>query len=169
MLCNPHVALITESQTFQIEVLTTSESREEITVVRLSPKAVERGLQETLRKNFKVSHFLLSFSRLSQYFLTIGSLSRIFHNVHSRWKRHQKRHFLRRREKPHAKWGRRHWSFGAFSRKWKLYRFRRKVTIRSRKSHQGHKTSLGCRCHSFASFRGRFRWMFFHRTQRLCG
>ena len=45
-----------ESLSYQIEVLTTSESREEITVVRLSPKAVEAGLRETLRKNFKVSN-----------------------------------------------------------------------------------------------------------------
>ena len=41
---------------YQIEVLTTSESREEITVVRLSPKAVEQNLRETLRNNFKVSN-----------------------------------------------------------------------------------------------------------------
>jgi hypothetical protein len=34
--------------------LTGSASREEITVVRLSPKAVERGLQDALRANFKV-------------------------------------------------------------------------------------------------------------------
>lgn len=46
--------LFLESLSYNIEVVTTSESREEITVVRLSPKAVERGLQETLRKNFKV-------------------------------------------------------------------------------------------------------------------
>ena len=53
-----------ESLSYQIEVLTTSESREEITVVRLSPKAVEAGLRETLRKNFKVSNtekFLIKF------------------------------------------------------------------------------------------------------------
>ena len=45
-----------ESLSYQIEVLTTSVSREEITVVRLSPKALEAGLRETLRKNFKVSN-----------------------------------------------------------------------------------------------------------------
>merc|ERR1712223_2004570 len=46
-------SLCEKSLLYQIEVLTTSESREEITVVRLSPKAVEQNLRETLRNNFK--------------------------------------------------------------------------------------------------------------------
>lgn len=42
-----------KSRSYTIEVLTTSESREEITVIRLSPKAVQRAVDETFRNNFK--------------------------------------------------------------------------------------------------------------------
>ena len=41
-----------ESRSFQIEVLTSG--REEISVVRLSPKAVQQAVEETFRKNIKV-------------------------------------------------------------------------------------------------------------------
>ena len=68
---------ISESRSYNIEVVTTSESREEITVVRLSPKAVERGLQETLRKNFKVcrKYIFNLLSRFLHFFLCRTSIT----------------------------------------------------------------------------------------------
>ena len=48
-----------ESRSFQIEVLTSG--REEISVVRLSPKAVQQAVEETFRKNIKVSACFLLF------------------------------------------------------------------------------------------------------------
>ena len=47
-----------ESRSFQIEVLTSG--HEEITVVRLSPKAVQQAVDETFRNNIKVSSGNLS-------------------------------------------------------------------------------------------------------------
>ena len=48
------VFILLESRSFQIEVLTSG--HEEITVVRLSPKAVQQAVEETFRKNIKVSN-----------------------------------------------------------------------------------------------------------------
>ena len=42
-----------ESRSYQIEVVTSG--HEEITVIRLSPKAVQQAVEETFRNNIKVS------------------------------------------------------------------------------------------------------------------
>ena len=59
-----------ESRSFQIEVLTSG--REEITVVRLSPKAVLQKVEETFRKNIKVCICIVQiFDRLIYYTLAL--------------------------------------------------------------------------------------------------
>ena len=48
--------LLSESKTYKINVVT--KSREEITFIRLSPKAVQRAVEETFKNNINVSFFL---------------------------------------------------------------------------------------------------------------
>ena len=47
--------LLPESKTYKINVVT--KSREEITFIRLSPKAVQRAVEETFKNNINVSFF----------------------------------------------------------------------------------------------------------------
>ena len=63
-----------ESRSFQIEVLTSG--HEEITVVRLSPKAVQQAVEETFRKNIKVSNNYSLFWKAASVLIT---MKRIIH------------------------------------------------------------------------------------------
>ena len=55
-LCVFNNFFISESRSYEIEMVTKSESQA-ITVIRLSPKAVQKAFDETLRKNIDVSFF----------------------------------------------------------------------------------------------------------------
>ena len=55
-LCTNFFFVNPESRTYQIEVVTkSSNEREEITFIRLSPKAVQRAVEETFKNNINVS------------------------------------------------------------------------------------------------------------------
>ena len=54
--CIFYILIFSESRSYEIEMVTKSESQA-ITVIRLSPKAVQKAFDETLRKNIDVSFF----------------------------------------------------------------------------------------------------------------
>ena len=62
-----NIFFFSESRTYQIEVLTTSESREEITVVRLSPQALKESLRKTLKAKTNVSTKIMIFKKKLGY------------------------------------------------------------------------------------------------------
>ena len=55
MTYSPPCPFFSESKTYQIDVVTKSSNREEITFIRLSPKAVLRSVEETFKNNINVS------------------------------------------------------------------------------------------------------------------
>ena len=53
-IINFDLPVFSESRSYEVKVLTESSEREEVTIVRLSPKAVQRAVEETFKKNIQV-------------------------------------------------------------------------------------------------------------------
>ena len=58
LYAHDYVFISTESRSYEIQVLTSG--HEEITVIRLSPNAIQQAVEETFRQSINVSNFCLT-------------------------------------------------------------------------------------------------------------